>query len=148
MSDREIQSFRDLDAWKVAMDLTVVAYNAAKLLPKTERYELSSQVRRAAVSIPSNIAEGQNSGADGRYIHHLRIALGSVGELATDIELAVRLGFVSAATGDAVQKQVARTGQVVFGLLRSRLRKRLAKTVNGAAVFGIVFWILRSAVVG
>ena len=148
MSDREIQSFRDLDAWKVAMDLTVVVYNAAKLLPPSERYELSSQVRRAAVSIPSNIAEGQNSGAHGRYIYHLRIALGSVGELATDIELAVRLGFISAATGEAVEKQVVRTGQVIFGLLRSRLRRRRAQAVNGAMLLGLGFWLLRTAVVG
>ena len=148
MSEREIQSFRDLDAWKIAMDLTVAAYNVAKLLPHSERYELSSQVRRAAVSIPSNIAEGQNSGADGRYIHHLRIALGSVGELSTDIELAVRLGFISAATGEALDKHVVRTGQVTFGLLRSRLRRRRARVVNGAMLLGLGLWLVRIAVVG
>ena len=130
------------------MDLTVLAYSTAKLLPHSERYELSSQVRRAAVSVPSNIAEGQSSGADGRYIHHLRIALGSLGELATDMELAVRLGFISGATEEEVQKQLVRTGQLLFGLLRSRLRKRLARTVNGVALLSLGFWILRIAVLG
>jgi four helix bundle protein len=54
----EIVSFRDLDAWKVAMDLVVAIYSLAAKLPATERFELSAQIRRAAVSIPSNIAEG------------------------------------------------------------------------------------------
>jgi four helix bundle protein len=140
-----VHSFRDLDAWKVAMELTVVVYNTAKLLPQSERYELSSQIRRAAVSVPSNIAEGQSSGADGRYIYHPRIALGSLGELATDIELAVRLGFITASAGENVEKQLIRTSQVVFGLLRSRRRKRLGRAINGVALLALGCWILRLA---
>ena len=133
MGESAIQSFRDLDAWKVAMDLSVLAYNAVKVFPQSERYELSAQVRRAAISVPSNIAEGQSCGSDGRYIHHLRIALGSLGELGTDMELAVRLGFISATNADAVEKQLTRTRQLLFGLLRSVRRKRFAKTGNCVA---------------
>ena len=148
MSNSGIHSFRDLDAWKVAMELTVLVYSTAKLLPQSERYELSSQVRRAAVSVPSNIAEGQSCGADGRYIYHLRIALGSLGELATDIELAVRLGFIPALAGEKVEQQLIRTGQVVFGLLRSRRRKRIGRAVNGVALLALGCWILRLAALG
>ena len=68
MSENRIQSFRDLDAWKVAMDLTVLSYAIAKRLPPSERFELSAQIRRAAVSVPSNVAEGQSCGKTGRYI--------------------------------------------------------------------------------
>ncbi len=133
MGESAIQSFRDLDAWKVAMDLTVLAYEAAKRLPHTEQYELSSQIRRAAVSVPSNIAEGQSYGSDNRYLHHLRIALGSLGELSTHMELAVRLGFVASADVEAVDTQLSRTRQLLFGLLRSVRRRRLARAVRGAA---------------
>ena len=81
----QIVSFRDLDAWKAAMDLVMAAYDVAHQLPTTERFELAAQIRRAAVSIPSNIAEGQATGPGGRYRHHVRIALGSLAEGALAI---------------------------------------------------------------
>jgi len=90
----EIQSFRDLDAWHAAMDLSVMVYDASTRFPSDERFGLMSQVRRASVSVPSNIAEGQSFGTDGRYMHHVRIALGSIGELSTELEIAVRLKYV------------------------------------------------------
>ena len=71
-----IVSYRDLEAWKAAMNLLLAAYAVARQLPQTERFELSAQMRRAAVSVPSNIAEGQATGPGGRYRHHVRIALG------------------------------------------------------------------------
>jgi four helix bundle protein len=95
MENGRIQNFRDLDAWKVAMDLAVLSYEAAKKLPVAERYELAAQIRRGAVSVPSNIAEGHACGRNGRRIHHARIALGSLGELATDFELTRRLGMLT-----------------------------------------------------
>jgi four helix bundle protein len=95
MSREDIQTFRDLHAWQAAMDLSLFAYELAKRLPPSERFELSAQMRRSAVSVPANVAEGQSSGRDGRYLNHLRIALGSLGELETEIEIARRLGFIS-----------------------------------------------------
>ena len=83
----EIQSFRDLDAWKASMKLALEAYEVAKLLPATERFELSAQIRRAAISVPSNVAEGQANGPGRRYRYHVRIALGSWAELVTHLEL-------------------------------------------------------------
>ena len=83
-----IRSFRDLDAWTAAMDLACAAYDIAERLPPTERFELASQIRRAAVSIPSNIAEGHACGLRNRYRNHVRIAAGSLGELATQVEIA------------------------------------------------------------
>jgi four helix bundle protein len=73
------------------MDLTVLIYEVVTRLPSDERYGLSSQMRRAGVSIPSNIAEGHSCGEDGRYLHHVRVALGSTGELSTELELVARL---------------------------------------------------------
>lgn len=101
------------------MDLAVLTYGLAKRLPLTERFELSAQIRRAAISIPSNVAEGQATGRPGRFLYHTRIALGSLGELETDLELAKRLGMLTA--GDLAQalEQLARTGQLLHGLVRS-----------------------------
>jgi four helix bundle protein len=134
MSSSDIRSFRDLDAWRVAMDLSLLVYRVAKGLPDSERFELSSQMRRAAVSVPANIAEGHSCGEDGRYIHHLRIALGSLGELETHVEIAKRLAMVSGASIVETEKQIARTGQVLHGLLRARRAKRCKALVQPVAV--------------
>jgi four helix bundle protein len=114
-----IVSFRDLDAWKVAMDLVVTAYDLAAKLPANERFELSGQIRRSAVSIPSNVAEGQASGPGRRYVYHIQIALGSLAELDTQLEIACRLGFLSAAQVGRASEQVTRAGQLLHGLARS-----------------------------
>jgi four helix bundle protein len=94
-----IESFRDLDVWRAAMDLTVLMYGLTDKLPHHEQFGLTAQIRRSAVSIPANIAEGHNSRMNGRYRNHVRIALGSQGELDTLVELAVRLRFVTAHEG-------------------------------------------------
>ncbi len=140
MGTNGIQSFRDLDTWKVSMNLTVLAYALAKRLPATERFELAAQIRRAAVSIPANVAEGQGCGRDGRYIFHVRIALGSLGELVTHFELTRRLQFLAEADLTEVEEQLARTGQLLHGLLRSLQRKRLAR-VPLALLAGFALWL-------
>ena len=127
----EIQSFRDLEAWQRAMDLSVLVYSLSNKLPLDERFGLTSQVRRASVSVPSNIAEGHSCGEDGRYIHHLHVAAGSLGELSTQFELAVRLRFLKEAEVEKLQQQIGRTRQIVHGLLRSLKRRRLAQASGG-----------------
>ena len=143
----KIQSYRDLDAWQVAMSLTERIYEHVKKLPATERFELSSQMRRASVSVPSNVAEGQSCGEDGRYIHHLRIALGSLGELSTQLELARRLAMLPTAVVMETDEHIARTGQVLHGLLRSRLNRRAAK-VGSATLIACAWWLLSLSVLG
>ena len=120
----EIRSFRDLDAWKSAMELGVLVYSVSSRLPPDERFGLTSQVRRAVVSVSANVAEGQSCGEDGRYIHHVRIALGSVGELSTVLELAVRLKLLGPADLQDVEQQLIKTRQLLFGLLRSLRNRR------------------------
>jgi four helix bundle protein len=128
----EIKTFRDLDAWNVAMELVVSAYGVAKLLPTSERFELSSQVRRAAVSIPANVAEGYACRGR-RYLHHVRIALGSHAELDTLLETAQRLQLVPAESVERLRGQLDRSGQLLHGLLRS-LERRQTKKVAGTIV--------------
>jgi four helix bundle protein len=91
-----IFAFRDLDAWQAGMDSVVTVYRVAARLPASELYVLSAQMRRAALSIPTNVAEGHCRRSPRAYINHLNIALGSQGELETEIEVADRLGFIDA----------------------------------------------------
>jgi four helix bundle protein len=143
-----IQGYRDLDAWRVSMDLSVFVYKAVTCLPDSERFGLSAQMRRAGVSVPSNVAEGQACGEDGRYIHHLRTALGSLGELATQFEIARRLGMLSGPISGTAEEQLNRTGQVLHGLLRSRLKKRKLRATGSALLAGLTLWLLASPMLG
>lgn len=90
-----IKSHKDLTVWQKSIDLAVNVYSVTKAFPSEERFGLISQSRRAAVSIPSNIAEGRQRGGTKEYIRFLRIALGSVAELETQLFIAQRLDFAS-----------------------------------------------------
>jgi four helix bundle protein len=129
-----IRSFRDLHAWQTAMELVLVSYGLVKRFPATERFELNAQMRRSAVSIPSNIAEGQSYGADGRYLHHIRIAQGSLGELETEFEIAKRLGFIKSGEYGEAEALCSRTGQLLNGLARSVKRRRLQRIGHRTAL--------------
>lgn len=85
-----IMTYRDLEVWRVSMDLAEVVYRLAKLLPLEERFELAGQLRSAAVSIPANIAEGNARCHRREYVHHLSFARGSLAEVETMLTLANR----------------------------------------------------------
>ena len=88
-------------------------------LPPNEQFGLSAQIRRASVSIPSNIAEGQASGPGRRNLYHVRIALGSLAELETQLEIARRLRLISEEDVKDISAVLARTGQLLNGMARS-----------------------------
>ena len=138
-----IKSYRDLDTWQVAMDLAVSVYQLVLRLPSCERFEMCSQMRRAAVSVPSNVAEGQASGPSPRYRNHVRIALGSVAELSTCVELCQRFGYVDAATASSLQAEIARTGQLLHGLENSILSKLAVKGTKLAGVVLACWWLFK-----
>ena len=114
---------RDLAAWREAMTLVEVIYRATASFPKEEALGLTAQIRRAAVSIPSNIAEGAARNSSGELMQFLGITCGSLAELETQLELAVRLGFLRA---DA--ESLIRTNRV--GMLVRLLRKSLRNQGN------------------
>ena len=91
--NKEINTYKDLIVWQKSMDLVVEIYSLTKSFPRTEIYGLTSQMRRCAVSIPSNIAEGRRRGTRKDYRHFLTIAYGSGAELETQIEITKRLPF-------------------------------------------------------
>ncbi len=89
----ETRTYRDLVAWQRAMDFAAGVYALTLAFPRDEQYGLSSQLRRAAVSVPSNIAEGQGRGEGREFAHHLRIAQGSIQEAETQLFLCKRLNY-------------------------------------------------------
>ncbi len=95
MADNRLEDYKDLIVWKRAMELAVSAYEVARKLPKEENYALADQIRRFAVSIPSNIAEGYGRGSSKDYARFLSVARGSRYELETQLLLCVDLGYVS-----------------------------------------------------
>jgi len=101
-----LQKYEDLIVWQKAMDLVAEVYRIVKALPGEELYALSDQMRRAAVSIPSNIAEGQERNTTKDFINHLYIAKGSKGELETQLLICVRLQYLT-------QQQIA-TAQILL----------------------------------
>ncbi len=114
-----IKSFRDLIVWQKSMDLAVQVYEATAKFPREEVFGLTSQMRRAGVSTPSNIAEGQARNSTGEFKHFLGIALGSLAELETQVELSKRLQFLSKAQSEALTGSCSEIGKMINGLQRS-----------------------------
>ncbi len=111
-----VRSYRDLKVWQKAMDLVVQTYQLARLLPKSEVYGLVSQMQRAAVSIPANIAEGHGREHLGDYLHHLSVANGSLMELETHLLIAKRLGYLETNQVEPVFRLTAEVGRMLSGL--------------------------------
>lgn len=112
----EIRSYRDLEVWQCAMEMVEVVYGLVRLLPSSERYGLVSQLTRAAVSVPSNIAEGHGRGTRKDYAHFVSIARGSLKEVETLILIIVRLGFVEQRDADPTLALTDRIGQMLTKL--------------------------------
>jgi len=113
------KGYRDLIAWQKAMDFVVAVYQVSGHLPADERYGLTSQMRRAAVSVPSNICEGHGRTSPREFARFLEVALGSLSETETQLQLAVRLKMLRADTVDPVLTQAAEIGRIINGLLKS-----------------------------
>jgi len=114
-----IASFRDLTVWRKAIALGETAYAFTALLPPDQRYELAAQIRRAAASVPANIAEGHNRRARRAYANHIAIALGSLAELESHVELADRLGLVDPGQALRLLAQAAEVNRMLHALARA-----------------------------
>jgi four helix bundle protein len=125
-----VKSFHDLKVWQFSMELAAEIYNLAQLLPSDERFGLALQLRRAAVSIPSNIAEGAGYGAGRRNIHHVRIALGSDLELQTQLMLVERLALAPRERVKPTLDRAIEIGMMLNGLIKSLDRQPEQRTTN------------------
>jgi four helix bundle protein len=113
------QSFRDLQVWQRAMQLTTAIYNLTRDFPREEVYGLTGQIRRAAVSVPSNIAEGQGRLSSREFMQFLSIARGSICELQTQLEIARTLGFGKPESIDEAERLSHEVGKMIFAFLGS-----------------------------
>ena len=119
-----ILSHRDLEVWQRAMQFVLEVYEATERFPKSERFNLTDQLRRAVVSIPANIAEGHGS-STGNFARYLDIALGSAAEVDTLLELAHRLNYLQLDHYRALAEELSHIRQMLFALRRAvRRRKR------------------------
>jgi four helix bundle protein len=114
-----INSFRDLRVWQGGMNLVEQVYRATQTFPRNELYGLISQMQRAAVSVPSNIAEGHTREHLKEYLHHLSMAQASLAELETQLEIAKRLGYLSPAQLKELLNSVASLGKQLYALRNS-----------------------------
>ena len=119
-----LKSYRDLEVWKKSIDLVELIYRASKDFPPEERFGLTSQVRRAAVSVPSNIAEGAARTGTGEFLQSLSVASGSLAEVETQLIIANRLEMLSQAEKEALLAQTDEISRMLGGLKRSLESRR------------------------
>ena len=118
----KVKNYQELIVWQKAMGLVEDVYKASRNVPRDEIYALTSQVRRAAVSIPSNIAEGQGRRTTSDFLRHLSIAYGSLREVETQILIAIRLRYLTQKNTEEVMKLAGEVGRLLNGLMNSLTR--------------------------
>ena len=114
-----LKTYRNLDVWQKAMDLVLCIYELTTTLPDDEKFGLATQMKRAAVSIPSNIAEGYGRTHRGEYLHHLSFARGSLSEVETHLAIAARLKLVRRNDTIEVWKLAQEVGRMLNKLIAS-----------------------------
>ena len=122
------QHYKDLIAWQKAMDLVSILYDATEAFPKHEIYSLTNQMRRAAVSVPSNIAEGQAHYSNREFRHFLRHSRGSLAELETQVLIAQRRNYLSDLQAAELLKRADEVSRILSGLINSLKEKSAPST--------------------
>lgn len=122
-AEQPVRHYRQLKVWQLGMDLVEGVYGLTEQFPKHQLYGLTSQVQRASVSIPSNIAEGHARGSTNQFLHSISIAAGSLAEMETQLLLGARLRFATEASVDLLLSQASEVGKMLNGLEQSLRRK-------------------------
>jgi len=120
--DNEIRNYRDLRVWQLAMELVVDCYRMAKSFPRHELFGLTSQLQRAAVSIPANIAEGHGRAYTKEYLRYIAIARGSLIELETHLLIAERLNYCDKLKLEELFEKAGSIGRMLTNLRRSLIK--------------------------
>jgi len=115
------RDFKKIKAWQLADDLAVIIYNATRTFPNEELYGLTSQLRRAAVSVPANIAEGSNREHKKEYLNFLYIAQGSISEIEYLLHLSKRIGYLKEKEYQEIENLRIQAAKTLFGLIKSVL---------------------------
>ena len=123
----DVKSYRDLQVWKKAMDFVQAVYSATQTFPKEELYSLTNQIRRSAVSIPSNIAEGSSRRGTQEFLRYINISTGSLAEIETQLIIAGRLSYLSETSLNDLLKNTDELSRMLQGLyvsLQAKLPKK------------------------
>ncbi|MHC4704623.1 MAG: four helix bundle protein [Planctomycetota bacterium] len=115
----KVKSYKELHVWKKGIDIVDSVYSIAQNLPENEQYGLASQIRRSAVSVPSNIAEGFARGHTAEYRQFLRVALGSCAELETQLIICQRRGYVTEKVLLSLQEELDHESRMIMNLIKS-----------------------------
>ena len=140
-----MRDYTKIEAWRLADDLTVAVYERTRSFPREEIYGLTSQLRRAAYSVPANIAEGASRKSKKDYLHFLYIARGSLSETQYFIHLAGRLGYLASDEADNLRRQTKTTFACLHGLIKAvekeagKLSKFVA-TATSLIVISVIRW--------
>jgi len=113
-----VKSHKDLDAYKESMKFVTHIYQLTQNFPKGEIYGLTNQIRRAAVSIPSNLSEGAARQSNKEFIQFLYVSLGSLAELETQLEIAYNINYLPAGEHEQIQNEITKIRSIVIGLIR------------------------------
>ncbi len=114
-----MQSHENLLVWKKAVELSVAIYTLTKKFPRNEMYGLVNQIRRAAVSVASNIAEGRRRGTDADFAHFLHMAYGSLAEMETQLLISNKLSYITDKEYEHVRSQTLEIGKMLHGMIHS-----------------------------
>jgi four helix bundle protein len=114
---KSVTSYQDLVAWQISIELVTEIYKISRQFPKEELFSLTSQIRRAAVSIPSNIAEGRGKSSKGEFQHFLYHARGSLNEVETQLIIAINLGYLEKQEIAHIHGLITRVGRLLHGLI-------------------------------
>ncbi len=125
-----VKSYKDLIAWQKAVALVGEVFRVSEFFPKQQVYVLAAQMQRAALSVPSNIAEGQGRGSTRDFVHFLEIARGSLFELETQLVVAFNLGYIRENHSESLLDNCAEVGRLINGLIQS-LENRSRGTAAG-----------------
>jgi len=125
-----IASYQQLTVWQKAMDLVVLCYQVSRGFPDMEKYGLASQLQRAAVSIPANIAEGKHRQHTKEFLQHLSIASGSLAELETHLFIGHRLGYIQEPPLNSLLQQTREISKMLSGLKKSLQNKNNSRSLS------------------
>lgn len=138
----ERKPHKKLEAWRKAMDLVVAVYQVTARFPSGERFGLTAQVQRAAVSIPSNIAEGAAKGSNRGFLNALHIARGSLNELDAQLIIAGRLGYIPDGEAASLALRLGEGDRILNGLIASLRRRAAGVVASRAAGFSLLSYLL------
>lgn len=121
-----MHNYKELNVWKRGIKLTTEIYKVSKLFPSEERFGLTSQIRRSAVSVPSNVAEGAGRRTDGEFVNFLGIAHGSICELETQLYVAFELGYIEEQKFIDVTSELTEIQKILYSLILKFEKKMIA----------------------